>query len=109
MRIAISTNDWKSISSHFYKSKGFAIFEIDGNKIKSQEYHSNSYKSFERKDVRGIQNSIKLTKTFNILLCLLSNQFGIYKLFCDMKKSKMDFTFVSSVSKTLIPFLFRSS
>ena len=67
MKIAIATNDWKTISSQFYKSKGFAIFEIEGNKIKSQEYHSNSYKNFERKEIRGIQNSNKLTKTLNIL------------------------------------------
>ena len=67
MKIAIATNDWKTISSHFYKSKGFAIFEIEGTKIKSQEYHSNSFINFERKDVCAAHNSNELTTILNIL------------------------------------------
>ena len=67
MKIAIATNDWKTISSQFYKSKGFAIFDIEGNKIKSQEYHSNTFDNFERKIVCTTNNSNKLTIILNIL------------------------------------------
>ena len=84
MKIAIATNDWKTISSQFYKSKGFAIFEIEGNKIKSQEYHSNSFDNFERKIVCTTHNSNKLTIILNILKdCNIV-------IFCNIEKKTYD-------------------
>jgi len=38
MKIAIATDDWNRISSHVSKTKGFAIFDIENDKIISQEY-----------------------------------------------------------------------
>ena len=43
MKIAIPTNDWETISTQFFNNKGFAIFEIEGSKIKSQEFRTNKY------------------------------------------------------------------
>ncbi|MCK4679072.1 MAG: hypothetical protein KAT48_13135 [Bacteroidales bacterium] len=43
MKIAISTDEWETISYHFSRTKGFAIFEVEGNKIKSLEYRPNVF------------------------------------------------------------------
>ncbi|MFH1296307.1 MAG: hypothetical protein ABIJ04_03430 [Bacteroidota bacterium] len=42
MRIAIATDDWEIISTHLSGCKGFAIFDLEGSRIKSQEYRSSS-------------------------------------------------------------------
>ena len=43
MKIAVASDDQKKISSHFGRSKGFAIFEIENNKIKDREYRLNTF------------------------------------------------------------------
>ena len=49
MKIAISTDEWETISYHFSKTKGFAIFEVvEGNKIKSLEYRPNPFSTSTR-------------------------------------------------------------
>ena len=42
MKIAITSDDWVTISSHFGSNKGFVIFDFEGSKIKSQEYRSSN-------------------------------------------------------------------
>jgi predicted Fe-Mo cluster-binding NifX family protein len=41
MKIAIASDDKKSISHHFGKALGFVIFDIKNNKIVSNEYREN--------------------------------------------------------------------
>ncbi len=43
MKIAIVSDDRKTISSHFGRSKGFVIFEAEGKEIKMQEYRPNTF------------------------------------------------------------------
>ncbi len=42
MKIAIPTNDQRSISQHFGRSKGFLIVEVQDNKVKSKSYQENN-------------------------------------------------------------------
>jgi len=41
MKIAIASDDKKTISHHFGKASGFVIFEIKNNKVIKQEYKEN--------------------------------------------------------------------
>ncbi|TSA25538.1 MAG: hypothetical protein D4R67_09800 [Bacteroidetes bacterium] len=43
MRIAIATDDWEIISTQISGCKGFAIFDLEGSRIKSQEYRSRNF------------------------------------------------------------------
>ena len=48
MKIAIASDDKKTISSHFGKTKGFVIFEVENEKIKNQEYRPNTFTGHAR-------------------------------------------------------------
>jgi predicted Fe-Mo cluster-binding NifX family protein len=41
MRIAVPTNDGKSISEHFGRSAGFLVFEIENDQVKNRETRTN--------------------------------------------------------------------
>lgn len=43
MKIAIASAEGKTISSHFGKTKGFVIFEVEDKQVKSQEYRPNTF------------------------------------------------------------------
>ncbi len=43
MKIAIASDDGKTISPHFGKTEGFVIFEVFGQEIKKSEYRQNSF------------------------------------------------------------------
>lgn len=43
MKIAIASDDEKTISSHFGRTRGFVIFEVEGKEKRSQEYRSNTF------------------------------------------------------------------
>ncbi len=42
MRIAIASDDEKSISTHFGRTRGFVIFEVEGREVKKKEYRPNT-------------------------------------------------------------------
>jgi len=42
MRVAVPTNDGKSISEHFGRSAAFLVFEIENGQIKSREMRTNA-------------------------------------------------------------------
>lgn len=48
MKIAIVSDDGKTISSHFGKTKGFVIVEVEGKEIKSREYRPNTFTGHAR-------------------------------------------------------------
>jgi len=48
MKIAIASDDRKTISAHFGRTRGFVIFEIEGKEIKKQEYRDNTFTSHAR-------------------------------------------------------------
>jgi predicted Fe-Mo cluster-binding NifX family protein len=41
MKVAFVSDDKETISGHFGRAKGFMVYEVDGNKVKSQEYRLN--------------------------------------------------------------------
>jgi predicted Fe-Mo cluster-binding NifX family protein len=45
MKIAVASDDQKTISEHFGKASGFMVFEIQNDTIISQEYRDNIGKS----------------------------------------------------------------
>ena len=45
MKIAVASDDKKSISEHFGRACGFMVFEIESNTILKQEYRENIGKS----------------------------------------------------------------
>ena len=72
MKIAIASDDGKTISSHFGRTKGFVIFEIKGKEIKSQKYRPNTFTHHVRElegaghnthDHTPILNALKDCKT----------------------------------------------
>jgi predicted Fe-Mo cluster-binding NifX family protein len=48
MKIAIASDDERTISSHFGQTKGFMIFELEGKKVKSQKYRPNTFTGHAR-------------------------------------------------------------
>lgn len=45
MKIAIPTDDHKTIANHFGRTKGFMTFEIQNNNISKEEYKPNNFTS----------------------------------------------------------------
>ncbi|MEO0230120.1 MAG: NifB/NifX family molybdenum-iron cluster-binding protein [candidate division WOR-3 bacterium] len=43
MRLAIASDDGKTLSMHFGRARGFAIVEIDGKDVKSINYIPNTF------------------------------------------------------------------
>ena len=43
MKVAIPTNDMTTISTHFGRTKGFMLFNIENNKVTSKEYKLNTF------------------------------------------------------------------
>jgi predicted Fe-Mo cluster-binding NifX family protein len=48
MKIAIASDDEKTISSHFGRTRGFVIFEVEGKEVKNREYRSNTFTGHAR-------------------------------------------------------------
>lgn len=53
MKIAVASDDRKIISSHFGRTRGFVIFEVEGKEIKGQEYRPNTFTGH----VRGLEGA----------------------------------------------------
>lgn len=47
-KIAIASDDEQTIAPHFGRTRGFKIFEIQDNEIKSQEYRLNTFTGHAR-------------------------------------------------------------
>ncbi len=48
MKIAVASDDGKIVSSHFGRTRGFVIFEVEGKEIKSREYLPNTFTGHAR-------------------------------------------------------------
>lgn len=57
MRIAIASDDEKTIASHFGRTKGFVICEIEDDQIKSREYRLNTFTGHAR-GLQGLGHEI---------------------------------------------------
>nr|NQU91861.1 hypothetical protein [Bacteroidota bacterium] len=69
MKIAIPTNDWKTISTHLCYNIGFAIFDLEGSKIKSQEFRTNRSSA----QVKGLNNTLHKSDRYAITLNILKD------------------------------------
>ncbi len=43
MKVAIASDDSKTISSHFGRTKGFVVYDIEGDRMTFQEYRQNTF------------------------------------------------------------------
>ncbi len=43
MKIAIASDDGKTISAHFRRTKGFVVLEVEGKKVRNREYRLNTF------------------------------------------------------------------
>ena len=48
MKIAIASDDGKTISSHFGQTKGFVVFQVEGKEVKNREYRPNIFTGHAR-------------------------------------------------------------
>lgn len=48
MKVAVASDDGKTISSHFGRSKGFVVFEIEDGKILDKKYVPNTFTGHAR-------------------------------------------------------------
>ena len=69
MKIAIPTDDWKTISTNLSFNKGFAVFELEGSKIKSQEFRTNRFPA----QGEGLNNALPKSDRYAFTLSLLKD------------------------------------
>jgi len=48
MRIAVASDDGKTIASHFGRTRGFLVYQIESGKIRSREYIENTFTGHAR-------------------------------------------------------------
>ena len=48
MKIAIASDDEKTISAHFGRTRGFVIYEIENGEVKNSEYRINDFTGHAR-------------------------------------------------------------
>jgi predicted Fe-Mo cluster-binding NifX family protein len=53
MKIAIASDDERTISSHFGQTRGFVVFEVEGKEVKNREYRPNTFTGH----ARGLEGS----------------------------------------------------
>lgn len=92
MKIAIASDDGKTISSHFGKTKGFVIFEVEGKKVKNEEYRPNTLTG-HAKGLEGMTHQIdKHVSILNALKdckTVISGGMG-KRIYSELKKAGME-------------------
>ena len=48
MKVAVASDDGMMISPHFGRTRGFIIYEIDQNEVKSEEFRQNTFTGHAR-------------------------------------------------------------
>jgi len=48
MKIAIASDDERTISSHFGQTRGFVVVEVEGKEVKNREYRPNTFTGHAR-------------------------------------------------------------
>ena len=66
MKIAVASDDGKTIAGHFGRTRGFAIFQVDNNQIVSEEYRINDFTGH----ARGLEGNHMADKHGPILTAL---------------------------------------
>jgi len=93
MKIAVASDDSKIISSHFGRTKGFVIFEVDGKEIKNKEYLPNTFTGHARGlDKRGSHNydsHSTIIEALKDVKVVISHGMG-RRLYDDLRDSKIE-------------------
>ena len=85
MKIAIASDDKKTISHHFGKALGFVVFEIENNKVIKQEYKENIGKN--NGECGSCNHSTMIN---NIKDCEVVISYGMgQKIYDDLTKNKI--------------------
>jgi predicted Fe-Mo cluster-binding NifX family protein len=48
MKIAIASDDERTISSHFGQTRGFVVFDVEGKEVKNREYRPSTFTGHAR-------------------------------------------------------------
>lgn len=92
MKIAIASDDEKSISFHFGRTKGFVIFEVEDKDTKNQEYRPNTFTGHARGMEGSEHGAGKHTAILNALSdCKVVISHGMGKgIYDDLKKAGIE-------------------
>lgn len=94
MKIAVASDDGKIISSHFGRTKGFVIFDVEGNEIKSREYLPNTFTGHARgMHESGLHHQFdthsKIIEALKDVKVVISHGMG-RRLYDDLKNANID-------------------
>lgn len=68
MKIAIASDDQKTIASHFGRTKGFLIYNVEENQISNREYRINDFTGH----ARGLEDASHSVKRHGPILAALN-------------------------------------
>lgn len=92
MKIAIASDNQKDISSHFGRTRGFVIYEVEDEKILNQEYRLNTFTDHTQGHEHGEEHRynhgpiLEALKDCNIVI---SNGMG-RRIYEDLKTKGID-------------------
>ncbi len=93
MKIAVASDDGTKISSHFGRTKGFVVFEIENKEIKNKEYLPNTFTGHARGlDKRGSHNydsHSTIIEALKDVKVVISHGMG-RRLYDDLRDSKIE-------------------
>ena len=103
MKVAIASDDGKTISYHFGRAAGFVVFEIQNGKITGREYRKNIGKHSEE---HGSCDHAAMIKNLKDCSVMISHGMG-QRIYDDMVKSGIEpiVTEEDSVDKAIEAFL----
>jgi predicted Fe-Mo cluster-binding NifX family protein len=85
MRIAIASDDKKTVSSHFGRALGFVVFELSNGKIINQQYRENKGKN---KGECGTCDHVTMINNIKDCQVVISYGMGL-KIYRDLINSKI--------------------
>jgi predicted Fe-Mo cluster-binding NifX family protein len=92
MKVAVASNDGKTISSHFGRTRGFVIFEVEGREIKGQEYRPNTFTGHARGlegASHGIDRHIPIINALSDCKVVISHGMGM-RIYSDLKEAGIE-------------------
>lgn len=92
MKIAIASNDQKTISAHFGRTAGFIIYNVENDTIKGTEYRKNDF-TFHAKGMidapHNIDRHAPILNALNDCEVVISNGMG-RRIYEDLKSANIE-------------------
>jgi len=92
MKIAIASDDGKTIASHFGRTRGFIVLESDGKSIGTQEYRPNTFtghaRGLEGAD-HGLDRHAPILNALSDCQVVISHGMG-RKIYEDLKQANIE-------------------